>query len=361
MRFRTIVIVFLVLVAAVAAFVVRTLYLAGTFRSIEPHFAGTCRLIEGPVGPEDLTIHPRTGVAYVSASDRRAVAAGKPVPGAIYSYDTNVEDAVPVNLTPDAGVSFQPHGISLWSGGDGPDVLFVINHPPAGTGFPTNTVEIFDVEPDRLVHRATLTDPQLIMPNDLVAVGPDRFYLTNTHGNRPGLWQTIETYLQLGRAKVLYYDARGFRPVLEGQVLPNGINVSRDGRTLYVASTTLRSLLVYDRDPATGNLTPRDTVFLGSGPDNIEVDDEGALWIGAHPKLLRIVAYRDDPTALPPSQVLRVEPKADGKWDVREIYLNDGTEIAGASVATAHGKHLFIGQIYANGFLDCTMVEGSRP
>ena len=32
-------------------------------------------LVPGPVGPEDITIHPRTGIAYVSATDRRAVLA----------------------------------------------------------------------------------------------------------------------------------------------------------------------------------------------------------------------------------------------------------------------------------------------
>jgi arylesterase/paraoxonase len=360
MRFRTVLVVFLLVALGVAAFTVRTLYLAGSFRTIEPHFAGSCKLVAGPVGAEDLTIHPRTGVAYVSASDRRAVAAGKPVPGAIYAYDTNAAEAAPVNVTPDAGVSFQPHGITLWSGAGGRDVLFAVNHPPDGLGFPAHTVEVFDVEPDRLVHRATLTDPRLIAPNDIVAVGPDRFYVTNTHGNRPGFWQTIETYLRLGQAKVLSYDERGFRPALEGLVFPNGINASRDGRTLYVASITLRSLLLYDRDPNDGTLEPAGDVFLDSSPDNIEVADDGSLWIGSHPQLLRVAAHLEDPSEIAPSQVLRVAPKPEGGWDVREIYLSDGSEIAAASVAAPRGARLLIGQIFGAGFLDCTMLgEGA--
>ena len=56
----------------------------------------------GPVGPEDITIHPRTGVAYVSATDRRAMAADTPVPGAIYAYDLNADPPVLTNLTPKA-------------------------------------------------------------------------------------------------------------------------------------------------------------------------------------------------------------------------------------------------------------------
>lgn len=336
----------------------RLLWQAGAFKSIAPHFAGRCRIVAGPVGPEDITIHPRTGVAYVSAADRRAVLAGKPVPGHIFAYDLNAGDPAPLDLTPDADASFQPHGISLWCGEDGHDALFVINHPPAGTGKPPHTVEIFDLRGAALVHRATLADPLLVMPNDLVAVGIDRFYLTNTHAHPPGFLQTIETYLQLRGANVLFYGNGGFRPALENLVFPNGINVSRDGRTLYLATTTPRRLYVYDRDPVTERLELAREVFLGSGADNIEIDAQGDLWIGAHPKLLAMAALLDDPAALSPSQVLRVSRDAAGEYRVEEVYLNDGRELSASSVGAARGDRLLIGQVFGNGFLDCTIDSG---
>ena len=354
MRRRLLVLTGLALVLVVGFFVGRILWIAGVMRSIEPHFAGNCHLVAGAVGPEDLTIHPRTGVAYVSASDRRATDAGRPLPGAIYAYDLEAAAPQLVNLTPDADVSFQPHGISLWSGDDR-DVLFVINHPPAATGLPAHSVEIFDVEKDRLVHRATLTDPALVMPNDLVAVGPDRFYLTNTHRHPPGAMQTLETYLQLSGAQVVFYGPGGFRSAIPDLVFPNGINVSPDGRTIYVAAVTDRSVRIYDRDPKSESLRLRDTLFLGSGPDNIEVDADGQLWIGAHPKLLRVGAHRADPHELAPAQVLRVSAQG----EVEEVYLDSGVHISAASVAARRGRHLLIGQIWDNGILDCEMDQ--RP
>lgn len=352
MRRKAILSVVAIIVVAFGAFAVRLLWRAGAFRRIEPHFAGTCRLVKGPVGAEDIAIHPRSNVAYLSASDRRAKDAGRPVPGAIWSYDLNADAAAPVNLTPDAPLWFQPHGISLWAG-ENRDVLFVVNHPPAGTGHPRHTVEIFDVEADRLVHRATLTDPLLVMPNDLVAVGADRFYLTNTHSHRPGFLQTVETYLQFADARVLFYGPGGFRIALEDLLFPNGINVSPDGRTLYVASVTGLSVLVYDREPKTEKLAARGEIYLGSGPDNIDVDADGNLWIAAHPKLLRVGAHEKDPFELSPSQVLRVS--TDGK--VEEIYLDRGDHLSGSSVGAVSGKRLLIGPIFAEGFLDCSMAD----
>ena len=290
----------------VAGFVVRLLWLGGAFKRITPHFAGNCRLIDGPVGPEDITINQRTGRAYISASDRRATAAGTPVPGAVWAYDLTVFDAQPVNLTPDAGIEFQPHGISLWIEPDGSETLFIIGHPASASGWPTHVVEIADVRDGRLQHRATLTDPRLVMPNDLVAVGIDRFYLTNTHAHPPGLQQTLETYLQLRGANVLFYGPGGFRVAIPDLVFPNGINVSPDGRTVYVAAVTWRSVLVYDRDPRSDVLTLRDQISIGSGGDNIEVDPEGTLWIGSHPKLLTVPKHAADPSVPAPAQVLRI-------------------------------------------------------
>jgi len=358
MRRRLLWMVPLVLVIGVSLWSLRLLWFAGAFRRIHSHFAGTCHLVRGPVGPEDITIHPRTGIAYISAADRRSVARGAAVPGAIYAYDTTAAQAVPVNLTPQADIGFQPHGISLWTGADGHDVLFVVNHPVHADHTQTNSIEIFDLVDGALVHRATLTDPLLVTPNDLVAVGVDRFYVTNTNRYPAGRMQTVETYLQIPGAQVLFYGPGGFRPAITGLVLPNGINVSPDGRTLYVASTTGLAIRLYDRDPVSEALHFRREVPLGSGPDNIELDEHGNLWIGAHPKLLRIEAHGKDPQTLSPSQVLRVTP--DGS-KVDEVFLDDGSLLSTSTVGAVRGRRLLIGNVFDDGFLDCEMADAAAP
>jgi arylesterase/paraoxonase len=132
----------------------------------------------------------------------------------------------------------------------------------------------------------------------------------------------------------------------------NGINASADGRTVYVASTLGREVRVYARDLASGELELRETIPVGSGPDNIEVDEEGALWIGAHPKLLQLSRYTARRERYAPAQVLRVTSDGDD-WQVEEIYLDTGEALSASSVAAAHAGRLLIGAVRGDRFLDC--------
>jgi arylesterase/paraoxonase len=126
---RKAVLVAVLIVTLIIVWVIDLFWSAGQFKTIESHFAGQCTQISGVIGAEDITIHPKTGVAYISACDRRAVNQGQPGKGAIYGYDLNADTPNLVNLTPDADDDFQPHGISLYVGDDGNDALCVHNSP----------------------------------------------------------------------------------------------------------------------------------------------------------------------------------------------------------------------------------------
>ncbi len=341
------------LVILAAGWVAYLYWMAGQFKTIRPHFSGTCRVIGGVIGPEDITIHPRTGIAYVSGCDRRAVQEGGPARGAIYAYDLNAVTREPVNLTPDADPGFRPHGISLFVGTDGRDTLFVVNHQGGA-----HRIEVFELRDGKLSHAQTLTSPLLVSPNDIVAVGPDRFYVTNDHRYRSGWMQKLEDYFRLSRSNVLYYNGSEFVEAASGIAYANGINVSPDGKTLFVCSVTEGALHVYDRDPASGRLKQREEIDLHTGLDNVEVAANGDLWIGAHPKLFDFIAYAKDHWAVSPSQVLHLSPDEGGGYDVEEVFLDTGEQISGSSVAAVLGNRLLIGSVFDAKFLDCNLSPG---
>lgn len=343
-------------VVLAGAWIAWLLWVAGEFRSLDPHFDGTCVQVLGIVGAEDITIHPRTNVAYISAHDRRAVAAGRPGRGGLYAYDLNA--AVPSlrDLTPDAPADFRPHGLSLLTAPDGPDGrdrLFVINH--AGGD---QTVEIYDLTERGLAHRETIRGEALVSPNDLVAVDQRRFYLTNDHGSAAGLLRTLEDYLRLPRANVVYFDGESFQVAARGLRFANGINRSPDGRRIYVAAMLDNALEIYDREPGSGALIHRRRVPLGTGGDNIELDSRGRLWIAAHPKLLTLAQYRDNPGAPAPAQVIRVSLEGPGDAAVEEIFADQGDRIAAATVAAVNGRRMLVGAVFDGRFLDCRLAPG---
>ena len=356
---KWIALILLLLVLAVLGYGAYVYVIAGELKSIEPHFAGSCRAVEGLVGPEDIIVLPDGQTALISTDDVRATSAGQPQPGAILAYDLTADRATPVNLTPDAGHSLHPHGMGLYVAANGATRLFVVNHPEASSGDQTwersHTIEVYDLVDRKLVYQRTISDDLLISPNDIVPVGPDQFYVTNDHGGGSAFMRELEDYLMLERANVLYYDGARFTVAVEAFLYPNGINISRDGRQIYVASSTGRKIGVFTRDLATGALTESTEIKLGTAPDNIDVDRDGNLWIGAHPKLLTFVSYKEDASRRSPSQVLRLSPDGGASFSASEIFLSDGSDLSASTVGVRYGDRLLIGSVLDRNFLDCRL------
>ena len=348
MIMRRILAIIAAVLVVVALLAVRTFYLAGAFKAIKPHTGCERLIIGGMPGPEDITVHPETGLAYVSSDDRRARAAGRAVQGCVFVLDPAVETPAPRELARTGPKDFHPHGIGLFVEPGGRTLLFAVNHREDGPA-----VEIFEVAGDALLHRESIADPLLVSPNDVYAVGPRSFYVTNDHGSRTPRGRMLEDYLFLKKAFVLYFDGSAMSVAAKRIGYANGIAGSRDGATVYVAGTTDRAIRVYRRDPASGRLTRAFRIRTGSAPDNIEIDAAGNLWAAAHPKLLKFARHAADAAATSPSRVLRVSAPDTKGAAIEEIYLDDGREVSGASVAAPFPGGFLIGQIFGDAILVC--------
>ncbi|MBY0422476.1 MAG: hypothetical protein K2Q06_09240, partial [Parvularculaceae bacterium] len=235
---------------------------AGLLVRLEPRLVNECRKVTVFPGTEDVTIDPTSNLAYISADDRRATAAGKPRQGGIYAM--SIDDDAVRRVAGDGFGPFHPHGISLWRGPSGEKRLFAINHRSKTE----DSIEIFDVGSDGgLVHARTVALPAGSNPNDIVAVGSESFYYTNDYRFKDGLARALETYLVLPFSNVGYYDGKTFRRVVDGLRFANGINVSANGKDVYVTEFFARRLNVYARG-ADGALVRTKSSRLNFGPDN---------------------------------------------------------------------------------------------
>ncbi len=357
-------------------YVLETFWATGELSALEPGFLGRCQQVGGLLGPEDLTIHPTTGVAFISAYDRRAEALGQPVRGAIYSYSPGSTGSLR-ELTGDFEGELRPHGISLYlnpkragwlrsrSGPEPKDRLFVVNHAEG-----RHSIEIFAIDRRRLEHLETVRDPAFVSPSDIVAVGPRSFYVANDSGTQPDEWAWyLENLWRFPFSNVVYFDGESAREVASRIAKASGIAKSADGKRIYVTALMGRKIHAYERDPDTGDFVASDIIPLPTNPDNIELDDRGDLWVGAHPKLVSLVRHvvfgEDpmpiriggvnllDPASLAPSQVVRVQRDPKGAYEITEIYVDDGREISAASVAGRRLRRLLIGSLTDSHFLDC--------
>lgn len=316
------------------------------------HAVGGCTEIAGAIpGPEDIAVDRERRVAFLSATDRRSLTAPEPGRryGALYRADLRGEIPVLVDVTPEPfrRAGFQPHGIGLWQGG-GERRLFVINHQPLGTASEAkgcghaSSVEVFRVTAaDELEHLASIASPEYLPdPNDIAAAGPDSFYVTNMHASRSCLGRFAETVFP-NRGFVAFHDGERFHRLPAAVPLANGILV--DGPRLHVASAGDGTLRTWEGGhPVQGEPVLRAT---GTRLDNIARDEDGSLFVAAHPDALAYLLHDWGWRDKAPTQILRI---ADGA--AVEIYRKPD-EIPAASVAVPVDGRLLVGTIFANPWL----------
>jgi arylesterase / paraoxonase len=340
-----------ILVAAVVVHVLMIFRDAGEFNHLVPHSAYRCSKVSGVMGPEDIAIDHSSATAFISSADYRAARKGVFRQGAIFAYKLEGKPVL-TDLTADLKIRFAPHGISFFVGPDGRKYLFAVNHP-----LPKNCVEIFEFTNNALVHLQTVEGELIISPNDIAAVGPRQFYFTNDHGAGSAWGRTMEDYLRLPRSNIVYYDGTKMRVVAKNMSYANGIWATSDGKRVYATATAGRKFYVFER-AADGNLKLLSQLDLRTGADNIDIDAQGRILIGAHPKLITFVKHAGKKKSVSPSQVLEVFVNDDNRYSFKELYLNPGDEISGCSVAAGYKDRLLLGAVFENHFLDCTRSGG---
>jgi arylesterase/paraoxonase len=328
-----------VIAGLVLFFVIRYEIVQGAFTAIPATAPGVCRAVAAGIqGPEDFEIDAPHNAIFVSSLNRQAKTPNSDSHDGLYLLKLDDPAAAPVKLA-GAPPDFHPHGISLYRDPDGSETLMAVDHKSNGR----QTVEIFRLDfsggAPKLIPQSTIQSGLLISPNDLAAIAPDKFYVTNDHVTRGRWGRFAEDYLIWPHADVLLFNGTGFRIAAQRIALPNGA-VTR-GAFLYVTAMNERRVLALSREDFTGNLNQVGALSIPARLDNISVDARGDL----------IVAGQAKPGT---AQVFRVRLGQDGvPQSYQTIFSDDGHQLNGASAAAIYGGHLFIGSARDSKMLEC--------
>ncbi len=343
----------LIVVLCAGGVVLEYMSRGGAFRELNPHGTDRCRAMTLSGSAEDIQVDHGRGFAYLSVLDRRSMGSDDTMNGEILRLDLAARPPVAAPAIVDIPGQFRPHGLSLFIDENGTRYLHVINHPVDRDTQP-EAVEIFvETQPGEFSHMRTLRDALMNRPNDLVAVGPEQFYVANDSGAESGWQQMREMLYGAAYATVVYFDGASFHGVAADVTTGSGINVSPDGKYIYVAETTAQRLGIFARDTRLGLLARTGTVELSSAPDNIDVTADGILHVAAHANTIGLIRSFADPATKAPSQVLRIDTSDAGNVIVEEILLDDGSMLSAGSVGAAWENGLLVGSIMDRKILLC--------
>jgi len=318
----------------------------GFFREIKNSFSGKIEKKIALPGVEDMQISYEDNFILLSSDDRAGRRDGNPQQGHLYYIDLTDQKLQPVQLTTDFKKPFFPHGISMVRTGPQVYKVYAISHMSETD----HTIEVFNLYNDSLVHVETLKDPAMVSPNDMVALDGKRFYFTNDHGYTEGFGKLTEEYLGRAVSTVYYFDGKNYREVADGIAYANGINFDAARNLLFVASPRGFLVNVYHVQD-NGDLVFVEDIDCGTGVDNIEFAPDGKLWIGCHPSLLTFAEYAKGNLDISPSEIITIDYKGKGDYQVESIFMDDGNEMSAATVAPVYNNRIFVGNVMDDEFL----------
>ena len=294
----------------------------------------------GLQAPEDLVVLPGSqwvvagayggsgGLYVIRASDRTPFMA-YPTAAARERLDTQIYGACPG--PPDAATKakFQTHGLYLLAGANSVHRLFVVLHGGR------ESVEVYEVDARQgtpaLTWIGCAVAPEPIGLNSVRGL-PDGGFIATNFLARGGFGGPAMKAMMSGETNGELWEwhtATGWQKLAGSEAAgANGLEMSEDGRTLYVAAWGSQSFFRVSRGATPAS---RDEVTLGFRVDNIRWARDGSI----------LAAGQGGAPGAQATIIVKIDPRT---LDRREILRHPDTPAYGAgTVAVEVGNELWVG------------------
>ena len=320
--------------------------------------SGTLTQIRGLQSPEDLELLPDGRHLLIS---EMAGEHGEPGHFALLDLQgSRLSELVPqagaasdwgdpaCRMRPPAALS--PHGIHLSRGADGRMMVLAVNHGD------TESVQAYDLAERggalQLTWRGCVDNPYNF--NDVAATA-DGFIGTHQFDKAQGEGPEGERFLFSGAITgyaVRWSRSTGYRKIFGTEAaLPNGITVSRDGRTAWMAVTAGRAVRKIDLD----HDAQVAEAALPMAPDNLSWTADGRLLVTGADDVHRLATCATaSPHCQAPFAVAEIDPAT---LNSRVIFRHDGSLLLGASVAIVAAHTLYLGSFAGDHLLRAPVLR----
>ena len=325
---------------------------SGGVRAADCSPRGVVTFICGVISPEDLVPVPGTdwvvvsgyeggGALHLVSTRTHATTQVFPTAQPRTRLDARMYAACPGPLDPAEKEKFSAHGLNVRAGPNGVHTLYMVHH-----GF-RESIEVFEVDarpttptftwvgcipaPDFAAFNSVAPLPD----GGIVATNPWRRTLTDARargmaGSPSG--EVVEWHAASGWTIVPGSESAG----------PNGVEVSTDGRWLYVTLWPISKVMRLSRGQ-----TPvqKELIEVSFRPDNIRWQADGSLLTGGHfaptpEQVMPCLRKRCDGVA---ARVARIDPRT---LTAREILSYPSDDVFfGGTAALQVGKEIWIGSV----------------
>ena len=349
----------LIIFSVLCVILLPKIYLWFTTFGVGVHFynvyPGLCKSIPGVIcGSEKISV-TSDGLAFIT-SGIQDVTNCDPLylHGRIYLFDFNdpYKKITELYLKSNSlkASTFSPHGMDVFEDlKNGVVKLLVINH-----GNHSETIEVFLFrrdDPSYLDHVKTITDEKFLCLNDISVINENLFYVTNylkycQYNYLASLF--FEASLKVNTANIVYYNKGQTSFVVDGYSTLNGIAVNKNFSMVFVASSSKKSLIIFNRDQETGKLNFYNAIDLVYSPDNVYIDHHtGSIYVAVLKKPLHMFLGLKNLTHGTATGLKIVSDS--NQWenaDVTEIFHDNGKLIQSASMFVYYKDSYLVGSIH---------------
>lgn len=298
------------------------------------------KFVCGQEAPEDLVLVPgsewvvasvysaKGGIRLINVRDKTTTVA-YPTEASKDRPDTKTYDACPGPPDADQKATFRTHGLAIRPGQNSRHTLYVVHHGKR------ESIEVFELDarakPPALTWVGCAVAPDPIGLNEVVSLPEGGFIATDFLAR--GIDAAARGRMQAGEnngALWEWHTGQGWK-MLPGSEASgaNGLEISKDGKTLYVAAWGSQNFFRLSRGQ-----TPvkRDVVPLGFRVDNIRWAPDGSLLAAG--QLL-------PPAPSPATHVVKIDPAT---LKVQEIIRQpNAPEFGNGTVALQVGNEIWVG------------------